>query len=248
MPRQFFRAKYRNEAAGGDDPSRFQDRLCRMSADPALKWKVSSLISAAYATARSKTLEEAIGSGAQVHHLGMRLRHLHDALGQHVHDACHGSIYRSRAAEDLMKSGRAGRDQLHCEHAIPINIASRLIYKCRDIPLHDFATFMLTRTPVVAITREERHGAMGVKRSGGTSKKSKWSKHHPCYPDGEPANPDAVLPFARYLDTGIEIVRWPDEVVPNPSRYTMSDHVAGTRFVKLYDVATYADELDLLRQ
>jgi hypothetical protein len=146
-----------------------------------------------------------------------------------------------------MKSGRAGRDQLHCEHAIPINIVSRLIYNFRDIPLRDFATFMLTRTPVVAITQEERHGAMSVKRSCGTSKEIKWAKDHPCYLDGEPANPDAVLPFARYLDTGIEIVRWPDEFVPNPSRYTMSDHVAGTRFVKLYDVATYADELDFLR-
>lgn len=236
-----FRATYRSEIVGGDDPLRFGDRLRRMSGDAALTAKVKSLISAAQATARANDRATAIGTGAQAHHLGMRLRNVHDALGQHVHDACHGALYRSTSAERLMRSGEAGRDRLHCEHAIPIKLAAGMIYELRAASEAEFAAFILTSTPVVAITREERL-SLDRRRTCGTKTTSAWRHSHPSFLDGNPDDPREVLPFARYLETGIELVRWTDETPIQPALYTLQDHFRAVGGIELYRASTYGFE------
>ena len=238
MSEKHFRSRFRREIASGDDRGRFNERLARMSSDVGLQAKVAELISAAQATSKAHTKEVAIGKGTQVYNLGMRLRHVHNTLGHHVHDSCHGALYRTARAERLMISGEAGRDQLHCEHAVPIKLAAGLIYdRSAETPLA-FATYLLTRTPVVAMTREERK-SLSARRACGTSKKRAWAHSHPSYVDGEPADPSQVLPFARYLETDLELIRWTDGKSINLSKYTMADHMEAIRRLPLYDASNY---------
>mgnify|MGYP003647709409 CR=1 FL=1 len=238
MSEKYFRSRFRREIASGDNRDKFSERLTRMSSDVGLQAKVVELISAAQATAKAHTKEVAIGKGTQVYNLGMQLRHVHNTLGHHVHDSCHGALYRTTRAERLMMSGDAGKDRLHCEHTVPIKLAAELIYNRRaETPLA-FSTYLLTRTPVVAMTREERE-SLSPRRACGTSKKRAWADSHPSFLDGEPADPSQVLLFARYLETDLELIRWTDGKSVDLSKYTMADHMEAIRLLPLYDASNY---------
>ena len=231
--------QFARELAKGDSAEMLLARLASMACHPAVLRKAAHLIGAIHHSVETDPRPVALGNGTRSYHLAMRIRNLHDALGLHVHDLCHGALYRSRRSLDLLHGGGGTKEAFHCEHTIQASILAALIYDhLRGHSLRRKAHFILSRGVVTALTRMERK-ALDEKRYCGTNRKGSWVRSHPDFPEGRPREDGPVRPFRRYLDTDIEIIFVPTGEQIDCANSTWSDHVIRLRRFRLYRAATY---------
>ena len=241
---------YREHLEAGDTAERHAIRLAEMALMRERNDKVRHLATLLWTQVAALTLQQLKANGSRGASARMLLRRIHNLLvypARRTH--CHSALYRSRAADDLLRSGNmpAGADAvLHCEHTVPTGSVLEQLHLLflagrMATPSHLLEWILSTAIVSVLHSREARGDDPSIslnRRRPILGRTSAWRCDHPDFQAGTVSD-EGARPFLRYVGTGIEIVYVATGEAIRLEEDNVAAHRARIAHLPLYDVRTY---------